>query len=487
MRLKFPSVPGALVHPFGCCDNAGMSKCSKTLEVSDAMRTNFKLLLLLLFATTLRLAETVQADDWPQWMGPLRDGVWRESGIVETFPAGGPPVRWRVAIGGGYAGPAVVGGRVYVTDKQLPKGESDPSDPFKRDRRQATERVLCLNDGDGSVIWKHEYECPYTVSYPAGPRTTPVVRDGRVYTLGSEGHLFCLTADKGEVVWSKSFQKDYGREQTPVWGYSSNPLLDDNRLICLIGGEGTAVVAFDKETGKELWRALDSTGEHASGYSSPVIIEAGGQRQLIVWHPTALCSLNPETGKVFWTQPFTSKSGLSVATPRVSGEHLFISAFYDGSLLMKLDPKLPQATTIWRRQGQSERITDALHCLISTPVIEGEHIYGVCSYGELRCLDRKTGDRLWSTFEATSKVSARWGTAFLVKHENRFFLFNEQGDLIIARLTPEKYEEISRAHLLDPTGPSQRREVVWSHPAFANRNVYARNDREIVSVSLAAE
>ena len=451
------------------------------------MRLKRSCQLLLILVTIMRMADVLRADDWPQWMGPQRDGVWRETGIVKTFPEGGPRLRWRAKIGGGYAGPAVVGDRVYVTDKQLPQGEADPSNPFERTRRQAKERVLCLNDSDGSVVWKHEYECPYTVSYPAGPRTTPVVRDGRVYTLGSEGHLFCLNSTTGEVIWSKNFQTDYGRAQSPVWGYSANPLLDGNRLICLVGGQGTAVVAFNSETGQELWRALDAESEHAAGYSSPIIVEAGGQRQLIVWHPSALCSLNPETGKLFWQEPFTSKSGLSVATPRVNGNFLFISAFYDGSLLMKLDPQQPLATTVWRRQGPSERVTDSLHCLISTPVIEGDHIYGVCSYGELRCLDLKTGDRIWSTFDATSKESARWGTAFLVKHEDRYFLFSEGGDLIIARLTPEKYDEIGRAHLLDPTGPSQRREVVWSHPAFANRNVYARNDREIVSVSLAAE
>lgn len=432
-------------------------------------------------------AGALQADDWPQWMGPKRDGVWRETGIVAKFPQGGPPVRWRIKIGGGYAGPAVAGKHVFVTDKQMPAGISDPANPFTRDRRDASERVLCLDDKDGSIVWKHEYDCPYTVSYPAGPRTTPVVHDGRVYTLGSEGHLFCLTADKGQVVWSKNFQKDYGRDQSPVWGYSSNPLLDGDRLICLVGGQGTTVVAFHKDTGKELWRALDSKGEHGAGYSSPMIVEAGGRRQLIVWHPTALCSLDPETGAVFWEQPLTANSGLSVATPRVSGDLLFVSAFYDGSLLMKLDPSQPKATTVWRRHGQNETKTDALHCLISTPVVDGNQIYGVCSYGELRGLDLMTGDRLWATFAATSGQSARWGTAFLVKHQDHYFLFSEQGDLIIAHLQRDGYHELSRAHLLEPTGPSQRREVVWSHPAFAHRNVYARNDREIVSVSLSAD
>lgn len=440
----------------------------------------------LLILTISFAGVAARADDWPQWLGPQRDDVWRETGIVKVLPVGGPPIRWRVKVGGGYAGPAVVGNRIYVTDKQLAVGNTNPGDPFDRSKRQATERVLCLNDADGSIIWMHEYDCPYTVSYPAGPRTTPLIREGQVFTLGAEGHLFCLNADTGEVIWNKNFQTDYGREQSPVWGYSANPLLDGNRLICLVGGKGAAVVAFDRKSGNELWRALDTEGEHGPGYSSPVIIEAGGRRQLIVWTPTAINSLDPETGHAFWDQPFTSKAGLSVATPRVSGDSLFISAFYDGSLLMKLDDKQPKATKVWQRHGQNERLTDALHCLISTPMIDGDVIYGVCSYGELRALDLKTGDRLWSTFAATSQESAR-GTAFLVKHDDRFFLFNEQGDLIIARLSPQGYEEVSRAHLLEPTGPAQRREVVWVHPAFAHKNMYVRNDREIISVSLAEE
>lgn len=440
--------------------------------------------LALTFVATQTLAAF--ADDWPQWMGPQRDGVWRETGIVDKkFPAGGPPVRWRVKVGGGYAGPAVVGGRVYVTDKLLPQGTQNPGDPFARGRTPASERVLCLDDKDGSIVWKHQYDCPYTVSYPAGPRTTPVVADGRVYTLGAEGHLLCFHAESGDVIWSKEFKVEYQHPQSPLWGYSANPLLDGERLICLVGGKGTTVVAFHKDTGKEVWRALDSSGAHGPGYSSPIIIEEGGKRQLIVWTPTAVNSLDPETGKVYWSKPFESNNGLSVSTPIVSGEHLFVSAFYNGSLMLKLDKTKPDAAVDWKRGGMNERLTDALHCLINTPVIDGDYIYGVCSYGELRCLDIKNGNRLWETFEATSGKSARWGTAFIVRHEDRYFLFNEQGDLIIAQLSPKGYTELDRAHLLEPTGPAQRRDVVWTHPAFANRCVYARNDNEIVSVSVA--
>src|SRR5262245_16908665 len=124
------------------------------------------------------------ADDWPQWLGPKRDGVWREQGILEKFPAKGPVVRWRVPIGGGYAGPAVAGGTVYVTDRILPEGASNPDNPFTRKKVEGKERVLCI-DKKGKVVWKHEYECKYDIQYPAGPRTTPLISGGKVYTLGA--------------------------------------------------------------------------------------------------------------------------------------------------------------------------------------------------------------------------------------------------------------------------------------------------------------
>ncbi len=438
-----------------------------------------------LFCVVGLSSPAAQGDDWPQWMGPERDGVWRETGIVAKFPEGGPKIRWRVPVGGGYAGPAVVGGRVYVTDKQLADGVTDPSNPFQRGEQPARERVLCLDDADGKVLWSHVYDCPYTVSYPAGPRTTPVVAGEKLFTLGSEGHLFCLNAETGSVIWSKNFRTDYGRDQSPVWGYAANPLLDGDRLICLVGGEGTAVVAFDRDTGKEVWRALDSTGGHGPGYGNSIIVEAAGRRQLIVWHPQAVSSLDPVTGAVLWNHKFPIREGLTVAQPRVQGDLLFLTAFYDGSLLLKLKQDQPGVDVVWRRHGKSERNTDALHALITTPVIEGDHIYGACSYGEFRCLTLAKGDRIWQTFQPTSGESLRWGTAFIVRQADRYFLFSENGDLIIANLSPKGYEELSRAHLLEPTGPAQNRKVVWTHPAFANKNVYVRNDKEIVSASLA--
>lgn len=433
-----------------------------------------------------------QANDWPQWLGPQRDGVWRETGLVEKFATDGPKVRWRTPIAEGYSGPAVAQGRVFITDRVLAEGVKNPDNPFAKTRVDGKERVLCLDEATGTQLWKYEYDCPYTVSYAAGPRTTPVVSGNRVYTLGAMGHLYCFDIKTGAVVWSKDLPKE-NQFEVPLWGCAGHPLVDGNRLICLAGGSGSIAVAFDKDSGKEIWKALAAKDP---GYAPPMIYEIGGTRQLIVWHPESVNSLNPETGQVYWTQAYGAKkaikANLTIPTPRLAGDKLFLTAFYDGPLMLKLNGT-QQPSIAWKGEGRNEQPdeTDGLHSIMSTPFIKDGHIYGVCSYGELRCLDAATGKRIWSTFEATTGKSVRWGNAFLVRihNEDRYVLFNELGDLILAELTPKGYNEISRAKILEPTntmaGPKGRK-VIWSHPAFANRAVYARNDREIICVSLAA-
>jgi outer membrane protein assembly factor BamB len=323
------------------------------------------------------------------------------------------------------------------------------------------------------------------VSYPAGPRTTPLVSGGAVYTLGAEGNLFCLNLTNGAVIWSRDFKKDY-HVSTPMWGFAGNPLLDGNRLICLAAGPNTTVVAFDKDTGKELWHALSAEDP---GYCSPTIINVGGVRQLIVWDPESVNSLDPQTGAIYWSSNSTAKirADMTISTPRQMGDLLFLTCFYNGSWMLKLDAAKPTATTLWQSRRISEKNTDGLHSVLSTPFLENGYIYGTCSYGQLRCLNATNGNRIWETFNATTPdgKEMRWANAFIVKNGDRFFLFNEKGDLIIARLTPRGYEELSRAHIIDPVNRDTGRLVVWSHPAFANRRVYARNDKEIICVDLA--
>jgi outer membrane protein assembly factor BamB len=433
----------------------------------------------------LALAAPVRADDWPQWRGPQRDGVWRETGILEKFPADGPKVLWRTPLGAGYSGPAVADGRVYVMDRQgaaLGRGVETPG----KGGLDGRERILCLSADNGKLLWKYEYDCTYKIYYPSGPRTTPTVHQGKVYCLGAMGELCCLDAVTGQRCWSRDFVKDYSAK-APVWGWSAHLLVEGDTVFTLLGGADHVVAAFHKDTGKELWHALSAK---EVGYAPLTLVTAGGTRQLIAWHPESINALDPATGKLLWTVPFPAEGepvrpGITVAAPQQVGDDLFVSCPHHGSLLLRLDKDRPAARVLWQGKSNDLSKVDGLHALMNTPALADGHIYGVCAFGELRCLELATGTQRWQSYEATGGKKALFATAFLVRHGERFFMFNDSGDLILAKLTPQGYTELSRAHLLEPTLTSRGREVVWSHPAFANRCVFVRNDKEIICVSLA--
>jgi outer membrane protein assembly factor BamB len=430
----------------------------------------------------LALTPALIADDWPQWMGPNRDAVWAETGILDRFPPDGPKVLWRSKVGGGYSGPAVANGRVYLFDFVKSAGDDTPN-PTGRSELQGQERIVCFKAAEGKPLWTHAYDCPYKISYPAGPRCTPTVHDGKVYALGAMGNLHCLDAAKGTVFWSKDFVKDYG-VKVPLWGFCGHPLVDGQRVICIVGGDGTTAVAFDKDTGKELWRSLSS---EQTGYSAPTIIQAGGVRQLIIWTGDSLSSLDPETGKAYWTVPLATYMGMSIMTPRKDGDYLYAGAVYGTSVGLKLAGDKPAVTEAWR--GPKNMKETGLFPTNMTPFAEAGVLYGVDQPGQFRAVKIATGERLWESWlPVTGEAESRpvyTGTAFVVKNADRFVLFNEKGELIIARMSPKGYEELSRAKLLEPTGKAFGRDVVWSHPAFANRCIYARNDKELVCASLA--
>ncbi|HVS36135.1 MAG TPA: PQQ-binding-like beta-propeller repeat protein [Gemmataceae bacterium] len=439
-------------------------------------------------------AASVRADDWPQWLGPQRDGVWRETGILDKFPKGGPKQRWRMPVGGGYAGPAVADGRVYVADRVLAADAKDPDNPFLASNSDGEERLWCLDEIDGHVLWKKSYPCKYQISYSAGPRATPTVADGKVYFLGAMGNLHCYDAKSGNDIWAKDFVKDPAyKAPVPTWGFAAHPLVDGDKVICLVGGPGSVVVAFDKGAGAEKWRSLSMETEQI-GYCPPMIYSAAGVRQLIIWTPEAVNGLDPETGKPYWSQAFKLTSNLSIPTPRLDGDKLFVTAFYNGSMMLQLTAEdgNPSAKLLWKGKGRGEmpKLTDTLHSIMCTPYIRDGCIYGVCSFGQLRCIKEEDGSRVWEDLRATGSVkepTERWANAFLTPQGDRWFLFNEKGDLIIARLTPTGYEEIDRAHLLEPTNKAMGRSVVWSHPAYADKCIFVRNDKEIVCYSLAAD
>jgi outer membrane protein assembly factor BamB len=430
----------------------------------------------------------VYGDDWPQWMGPRRDGVWREPGLVAAIPAGGLPVKWRVPVKGGYSGPAVADGRVYLTDYDRPAGPLGNA-PNDRTQLAGRERVLCVDAATGDLLWEHAYDCRYGISYAAGPRCTPTVADGKVYSLGAEGNLVCLDAATGHVVWQKDFKQEYSAP-TPLWGFCGHPLVEGELLICLVGGPGSVAVAFDKETGEERWRALSAS---ESGYCPPTMIEHDGRQQLIIWDADNLNALEPATGRVIWSQPLKPMYGMAIMAPQVAktpeGVVLFASGIGRVGALFRLADDGSGPSVLWRGEPKT-----AVYCANSTPFIAGAAVYGCdCDTGMLTAVDLASGQRLWETLAPTTggERRSKHGTAFLVRQAppgdgSRVWIFAETGDLILARLTPERYEELGRMHLLDPTNECFGRAVVWSHPAFAERCVFARNDRELICVSAAA-
>ena len=429
----------------------------------------YALLLLLLWLALPLDSVEIQADDWPGWRGPARDGVWHEKGVVDRLSEGSVAVVWRTPIGGGYSGPSVVDGRVYVMDRIVEPGEM--------------ERVHCLDAATGQTLWSHWYACSYAgVQYDAGPRATVAVADGRAYSFGTMGHLVCFDSTTGHVLWQHDLAAEYEVE-LPTWGLAASPLLEGDLVVVQVGAPDACLIAFGREDGTERWRALSDR----ASYSSPVVVDQADRRVLVAWTGDRVVGVDVKSGEEYWGVPHPPLKWIrNTASPVADGGRIFLSSYFGGSMLLALSDEQPTVEVLWKRKGASEKETDALHTSVSTAALLGNHIYGVDSQGELRCLDAATGDRLWESLEATP--NRRWSNLFFVRgSDGLWWLLNEEGELIVCRLSPDGYEELGRAKIIQPTKrmlPSRRGGVIWSHPAFANRCVFARSDEEIVCVSL---
>ena len=437
----------------------------------------FSAFLVAIFAPALG-ASAAHAEDWPEYRGKGRRGVWTETGIVGALPADGLKVRWRTPINAGWSSPVISDGRVFLTDFTRAENTTD-----------VVERAVCLDEETGQILWTYSWDADYRAVGATweGPRVTPTVDGDRVYFVGAAGKLLSMDVESGAVVWTRDLMSEYDATP-PMWGFSSAPLVDGPRLITVVGGEGDArVVAFDKHSGEEIWRALPADAD--SGVPVPIIIEAAGRPQLVIWFPEKLVALDPASGELYWEQPTRTDFNMNITPPVRSGSRLLISSFYNGSTMLTLDDDRPDAEMVWKGESNNEILTDGLHSVMTTPVILGDHIYGVGSFGQFRALDATTGERLWET-QALTGERARWASAFIVAHEDRFFINNDRGELIIARFSPDGYEEIGRTALIEPTSNSSNRRrlggVNWVAASYANRHVFARNDEEVLSASLAA-
>ena len=414
------------------------------------------------------------ADDWPQWMGPARDNVWREQGLLKSFPEGGPKVVWRRPVAGGYAGPAVADGRVFVTD-YVTKDDVKVSN-FERKEFSGIERVLCLDEKSGEQLWKHEYPVKYTISYPAGPRCTPTVDGDRVYTLGAEGHLICFNVKDGEILWQHHLTEKYNTKAA-LWGYAAHPLIDGDNLLTLAGGEGSHIIAFNKHSGDEVWKALTSPEQ---GYSPPTIFQVGDRRELVLLRPDAVTAVDPANGKVWWTTPYQASNGSIIMSPIKFREYLYVAGYSNKSMLLKVNPDKPEVEVLWK-----DKRRDAFSPVNVQPILQDNIAYGFDQSGKLCALELPEGKRLWETSEPISERPVGSGTAFIVKQADRFWLFNEKGEIVLANLSADGYQEIDRVQVIEPTNSAFGRDVVWSPPALANRKVFMRNDKECICISVA--
>lgn len=411
----------------------------------------------------LLFVQSTWAEDWPQWRGPTRDGAWAEKGILQSFPPDGLKFLWRTPVGLGLSSPVVAQGRVFVTDVDLTR-------PLTK------ERVLCFEAASGKPLWTYAYEAEYPESGPdqfiQGPIPTPICHDGKVYTIGKT-ELLCLDAAGGKLLWKTALDKEYDSQESLTY---ASPLIEGNLLIIYSGrfsGPATkCVIAIDKDSGKTVWRAVMDY----AAMSSPIVVNAAAKRQLIVWSQQAVTSLDPATGEVYWreaTRPVNQSS--AVSTPVVQGNRLLI-----GGLLMELDAAKPASTVLWPETKSPARRNLSN---TSTPLLRGNHVFSARTSGSFVCLDATTGNELWQTDEVTDLVSG--ASIHLTSNGDNTFLYTDRGELILARLNGDGYKEISRALLLEPTFAYMGRTFVWAPPAYANRCVFARSDKELVCASLA--
>jgi outer membrane protein assembly factor BamB len=402
---------------------------------------------LLLGMTTCLICVNAEAGDWPQFLGPTRNGISTETGLATSWPKDGPRVVWQREVGPGWSGPVVAGGRLILFH-----------------RRSDEEVVECLDAANGKEQWKFEYPTGYVddFGFDPGPRATPLIAGKHVYTLGAEGQMHCLELATGKKVWQRALAGDY-QAAKGFFGVATSPVLEGDLLLVNVGGKDAGIVALNKNTGKEVWRAT----KDAASYSSPVVATIHGDRRALFLTREGIVALDPANGKVLFTKRWRSRNNASVnaATPIVVGNEAFFSASYEtGAILLAA-----------RGQGFEEIWSndDSMSNHYGTSVYKDGHLYGFHGRQErkasLRCVEWKTGKVQWT--------KERFGCGSIIIADGSLIILSEDGDLVLVKATPESYQEKSRATVL---GSACRAQI-----ALANGRLYARDTRKLVCLELS--
>ncbi len=389
------------------------------------------------------------AADWPQFLGPTRNGVCTETNLNLTWGADGPRKLWQKDVGDGFSGPAVAGGKLVLFH-----------------RRGRSERIEALDPADGSGFWNYDYPTGYRddFGFDPGPRATPAIAEGKVFTYGADGALNALSLANGRLLWSVDCKTAFGAKKG-FFGRACSPLVEGKNVILNVGGtEGNGIMAFDTGTGKVAWKATDEE----AGYSSPVAATMGDKRYLFVFTRSGLTTLNPLSGGVYSQFPWRSpmEASVNAATPLVIGDTVFLSASYDtGAVALKFKEGRPEK--IWSAE-------DALSNHYATSVYRDGYLYGFNGRQDmppgptLTCVDFKTGKVAWS--------QEPFGAGSVTLVNDRLLILTEKGELMVAAASPKEFKPLSRAQVF----PFQ----VRAFPALADGRFYARSKSQLLCLDL---
>jgi outer membrane protein assembly factor BamB len=403
----------------------------------------------------LACASITHAADWPQWLGATRD-----ASSPEKVPAwqGNPKVLWRQPAGEGHSSPVVAGGRVFLHVKAKDKGE---------------EEVVALDAKTGQELWRRSYARPgFTSFFGNGPRATPAVAGGKLYTYGITGVLTCWDAADGKQFWQVDALKTF-EARNIRFGASCSPLVEGKSVLLNVGGKGASVVAFDKDTGETTWKALDDP----ASYASPIALGEGKGRQVVFLTAGGVVSLNPADGSTYWSFPLKDRLLESSTTPVLTGDVLIASSITYGGAGLRLGRKddRPAVSEAWKNPQLTSYFT--------TPVAVGtEHLYFVTGtppgFGgprtapraDLHCVEVATGKVSW-----THEKVGRYHAGLLRTGDGKLLMLEDQGDLVLVDPSPKEYRESARSRVCGAT---------WAHPALSDGKLYIRDDREILCLQL---
>ena len=411
----------------------------------------------LLALSAIASAQPLEDRQWPQWRGSAHDGVAAGETLVDRFPEGGPPVLWVRELGQGYSGFAVAGGRAFTQTQSLYE-----------------QSLVCLDGDTGQTLWSYSYGWPYDGGglYP-GPRSTPTVSGQHVYFASPQGAVFCVTAERGQLVWSGDFNKRFGGRGTD-FGYSASPLVVDGLVILPVGGASASVVALDAASGRTVWKS----GTKPASYSTPLPIEWRGQPLVIALLQNSMACFHLQTGELWWELPLSQGYDEHATAPIYREPYLLVTGpFHSGATLYEL------AAEGARCRPDDKWFSEKMSNDVASSVLVGDTLFGFDireaqsrlhrpSRGDFRALDFMTGQVRWSSKEP--------GHAQIIAADGKLVLFNDRGEVILARASAEHYEELGRFAVFPD-------ELCWSAPALADARLYMRTQTRAACLYLGRE